>query len=584
MILRRLFPTRCDRLVPVLRRRALGLLALLLSAAGVWPAWSAGAGDEVVVIYNLDFAPDSRVVAEHYAKQRGVPAKNLIGLTLLRSEDISRAAFRDSLQRPLVRELESRGLARFQERLIPAKEGAPGGVARVLTESKVRYLVLAYGVPLRIDADPKLDEDVPENLPAALRRNEAAVDSELAALPLLEQKAPVTGPLRNPFCGTTNFAALHPTNGLFLVTRLDGPSQRIASELVDKAMQAETNGLWGRAYFDTRGLTNGPYANGDEWIRQAYLVVRRQGFESILDPQPATFPASFPMPQIAIYAGWYDGAVSGPFTRNPVEFMPGAIAYHLHSFSARTIRSATANWVGPFLAKGVTATMGCVAEPYLDLTPHVGVFFNDLIAVVGNFAEAAYASQPVLSWQTTLVGDPLYRPMARPPQELHEDLERRKSDLLAWSHLRVVDLNLATGAPPQAMIDYLKALPLTKESAVLAEKLADLQILSNPGAAIRSYQAALKLKPSPNEKLQLQFTLMQALARAGREAEALKIYDDFFAANPRYPDLIAFYQEALALAKKVGDTRRVERYEGETVRLTPQLPASATNEVRLPGP
>lgn len=583
MILRRLFSARFDRLVPVLRRRALGLLGLILCAAASWPARSAGAGDEVVVIYNLDFAPDSRVVAEHYAKQRGVPAKNLIGLTLPRSEDISRAAFRDSLQRPLVRELESRGLARFQERLIPAKEGAPGGVTRVLTESKVRYLVLAYGVPLRIDADLKLDETVPENLPAALRRNEAAVDSELAALPLLEQKAPLTGPLRNPFYGTTNFASLHPTNGLFLVTRLDGPSQRIASELVDKAMQAETNGLWGRAYFDTRGLTNGPYANGDEWIRQAYLVVRRQGFESVLDPRPATFPASYPMPQIAVYAGWYDGTVSGPFTRDPVEFMPGAIAYHLHSFSARTIRSATANWVGPFLAKGVTATMGCVAEPYLDLTPHVGVFFNDLIAMGSNFAEAAYASQPVLSWQTTVVGDPLYRPMARPPQELHEDLERRKSDLLAWSYLRIVNLNLATGAPPQAMIDYLKALPLTKESAVLTEKLADLQILSNPAAAILLYQAALRLKPSPNEKLQLQFTLMQALARAERDPEALKIYEYFFAANPRYPDLIAFYQEALALAKKVRDSRLVERYESAIERLTPQAPAGATNEVQPPG-
>ncbi len=583
MILRRKSRAGGVRFVPVLRRLAPGVLGLLLSATGGWPAWSAGAGDEVAVIYNLDFAPDSRVVAEHYAKLRGVPAKNLIGLTLPRSEGMSRTVFRENLQRPLVQELENRGLARFEERLIPAKEGAPGGVARVLTESKVRYLVLAYGVPLRIDADPKLDEDVPANLPAALRRNEAAVDSELAALPLLEQRAPVTGPLRNPYFGITNFASLHPTNGLFLVTRLDGPSQRIASELVDKAMQAETNGLWGRAYFDTRGLTNGPYANGDQWIREAYLVVRRQGFETILDPRPSTFPASFPMPQIAIYAGWYDAAVSGPFTRDPVEFMPGAIAYHLHSYSARTIRSATANWVGPFLAKGATATMGCVAEPYLDLTPHVGVFFNDLIALGANFADAAYASLPVLSWQTTVVGDPLYRPMARPPQELHEDLERRKSNLLAWSHLRVVDLNLATGAPPQAMIDYLKALPLTKQSAVLAEKLADLQILSNPGAAIRLYQAALKLKPSPNEKLQLQFTLMQALARAGRDAEALKVYDDFFAANPRYPDLLAFYQEALALAKKAGDTRRVERYEGEIERLAPQLPASATNAVRPPG-
>ncbi len=582
MSLRRSSPPGSSRLRPHRRRRAWALAGLLLGALAAARAGAAGAGDGVVVIYNLDFAPDSRLVAEHYADRRGVPARNLIGLTLPRTEDISRAAFRERLQRPLVRELEQRGLVRFHERLLPAAEGAPGGVARVLTESKVRYLVLAYGVPLRIDADPKLEEPVPDNLPAALRRNEAAVDSELAALPQLERQALLTGPLQNPFFGTTNLASLHPTNGLFLVTRLDGPSQRVASGLVDKAMQAETNGLWGRAYFDTRGLTNGPYAKGDEWIREAFLVVRRQGFESILDPRPTTFPASFPMPQIAIYAGWYDGAVSGPFTRDPVEFMPGAIAYHLHSFSARTIRSATANWVGPFLAQGVTATMGCVAEPYLDLTPQVAVFYNDLIAAGANLAEAAYASQPVLSWQTTVVGDPLYRPMARPPQELHADLERHDSALLAWSYLRIINLNLVTGAPPAAMIDYLKSLPLTRKSAVLTEKLGDLEMASDPAQAIARYQAALDLQPSANEKLLLQFTLTQALARVGRIADALRVYDDFFAANPRYPALLAFYQEALALAQKLDDSKRVERYEREIERLAPKAPASATNQVEPP--
>jgi len=64
------------------------------------------------------------------------------------------------------------------------------------------------------------------------------------------------------------------------------------------------------------------------------------------------------MSQIAIYCGWYDDKVDGPFTMPKVEFMPGAIAYHLHSASATTIRSATECWVGPLLAKGATVTMG----------------------------------------------------------------------------------------------------------------------------------------------------------------------------------------------------------------------------------
>ncbi len=57
---------------------------------------------------------------------------------------------------------------------------------------------------------------------------------------------------------------LNCTNGLLLVSRLDGPTPEIASGLVDKAMAAESNGFWGRAYFDARGLqTNNTYYLGD---------------------------------------------------------------------------------------------------------------------------------------------------------------------------------------------------------------------------------------------------------------------------------------------------------------------------------
>ena len=48
--------------------------------------------------------------------------------------------------------------------------------------------------------------------------------------------------------------------------------------------------------------------------------------------------------------------------------MAGAVALHIHSFSAPTLRSDSAGWCGPFVARGVTATVGNVFEPYLDLT------------------------------------------------------------------------------------------------------------------------------------------------------------------------------------------------------------------------
>ena len=53
---------------------------MLLALAGA-PLLAWAGGDEVVVIYNSRM-PDSKVVAEHYARMRQVPEKQLYGLTL----------------------------------------------------------------------------------------------------------------------------------------------------------------------------------------------------------------------------------------------------------------------------------------------------------------------------------------------------------------------------------------------------------------------------------------------------------------------------------------------------------------------
>jgi len=574
----------------VLRTQLLALSWLALALAG-WPAGVAAPGDEVVVVYNRRVAPDSRLVAEHYAQRRGVPAGQVIGLSLPDSENMTRAQYREQLERPLLQELEARHLVAFQHEIIPATTERPGDISSRPAESKIRYLALCYGVPLRVVHDPTLNEPEADKLPEPLRRNEAAVDSELALLPRsqfkrLAAKGPegqkgasaaprverfmITGAFRNPFYGITDAALLNPTNGIFLVARLDGPSGTIARELVDKAMEAETNGLWGRAFFDARGITNGPYKVGDDWIRNASQIVRRQGYETCLDDKPATLPASFPLAQAAIYAGWYDANVSGPFKRPSVEFMPGAIAYHLHSFSASTLRSDSQAWVGPLLAKGATATMGCVAEPYLDLTPDLGVFFSRLLGLRFTFGEAAYASQIALSWQTTVVGDPLYRPAAKQPRELHEELERRHSPLLEWSHLRVVDLNLATGLPAGDLIVYLQEIPLTRQSAVLEQKLGDLYLdLGKVGDGAAEYQKALKLKPSPHQKIHLQLTLAQCLVLLEREAEALEVYQQFIKENEDFPDLLVIYGKALPLAKKLNRDSLAEKWQREIDRLKP---------------
>jgi uncharacterized protein (TIGR03790 family) len=420
---------------------------------------------------------------------------------------------------------------------------------RRIAEAQFRYAVLCYGVPWRIKPDTGLFEPEAETARPELRRNEAAVDSELACLPVCERPYPLVGPLGNPFYATTNATGMHPTNGLLMVTRLDGPTPEIARGLVDKAVEAERDGWWGRAYFDLRGNVEPDLKQGEEWLGNAAQLCRQLGFETVVDTNADVFPAGFPMSQIAFYAGWYRENVCGPFALPDVEFMPGAFAYHLHSFSAASLRSSTQQWVGPFLAKGVTITMGSVQEPYLGGTPDIGVFAARLIFQGMSFGEAAYASQNALSWQTTVVGDPLYRPCGRRLQELHDDLERRRSPLLAWSHLRLVNVNLANQNPVTDMVDYLERIEVTNRGPVLTEKLGDLYAAQGkPSSSAHAYGRALQLSPSPQQRVRLSLGLADKLAALGRPAEAREVLEKFLADRSDYPDKPAVSRKLVALA------------------------------------
>jgi uncharacterized protein (TIGR03790 family) len=517
-------------------------------------------GDEVVVIYNSR-VPESKMVAEHYAQVRDVPKKQIYGFPLTKDEEMSRAEFRDSLQSPLFKKLEADGLWKLETTFYPGTNSLPDHVVRKVVASKIRYAVLCYGVPLKIAPDPDLHEAIAEKMQLELRRNEASVDSELAWLPLLKVDFPLTGPFPNWLYGATNSMLLTPTNGILLVARLDGPSAEIANGLVDKAVEAERDGLWGRAYFDTRGLSKSDtnYYLGDAWILGAAEISRRLGFETVVDKKPETFPAGFPMSSIAIYCGWYDANVSGPFTLPKVEFMPGAFAYHLHSFSASTLRSTTQNWCGPLLAKGATITMGCVNEPYLAATPNVA-FFMEALANNFNFGEAAWASQPALSWQTTVIGDPLYHPFGKTPQRLHAELSSAHNPLDQWAYLRLANLGLVRGAPDTEISTLLENLDATTNSAVLTEKLADLyEAEGKPSSAIETYARALKLNPSPEQKIRIRLTFGEKLEKQNRDAEAVEDYKKLLEESPDYPGKNLVEEKLTALEQKNSSTNAAQR-------------------------
>lgn len=530
---------------------------LLVSAALVWlpRAWCAGNGTErVVIVYNAE-DPDSQPLADYYAQKRGVPTNQIYGISIRVSETISRKEYDERIRDPIWRFLTRQGLLQQEPRTImdPVLGEIPG---LSTVSAKVSYLVLMYGVPLRIDNDTNVVEKLPDKAPPEWRRNEASVESELATLPTTGLR--ISGFVRNPFfrSGSGNFGALL-NREMLLVGRLDGPDPQTVRRMIDDALTTERYGLHGRAYFDGRGLQDKGYVEGDDWIRGAYRAFREAGYECDFDDRPETFDEDYPMTDVAIYAGWYAQNVVGPFLRPDFRFKTGAVPYHLHSFSGSSVRTRTAYWIGPLLAKGAAATLGTVFEPYLSYAPHIDMFFQRLLDGAP-FLEAGYYSEPVLSWQTTFVGDPLYRPFAASLDEQIQRLEADHKPDVEWAYLRKTNLLVAQGDSTRAE-ELCRRKAAALHSEVLYEKLGDLlRAVYRNTEAIRAYGKADGKHADLYRHIRV-VTKMATAYEAGRQtAQALAVYEELATAYPSNHNVLGFCERARDLAGAMGDEAKVK--------------------------
>ena len=544
------------------------LIKLLLG--WVWiDSWVAeAAGNEVLVIYNAQM-PASEAVARHYAQRRSVPDSQLLGLRLSDSGTISRADYVSGIQEPVRKYLVEKGLAEWvpdSSVPLPGRKATARNRLRLI-RSEIRYLLLCYGVPWYIPHDSSMRSET-EGIPAQFLRNDASVDDELALLPRLGFNDPIaTSP--NPVVGATNAAQIHPTNGVFMVTRLDGPTPEIARGLVDKALEAESRGLWGHAYIDLRAITNGPYWWGDRMITNAAVAAKRLGFDTFVDNQPTSLGVGYPLSQVALYIGWYDSGVTGPFYRASVEFLPGAFAYHLHSFSAANLRSASENWVGPLLARGATATMGCVAEPYLEFTPNPAMFLERWGYVGMTLGEAATAAHPVLSWQTVVVGDPLYRPFGRPLADDGKRLDDANDPRTAYALVRNANLQVMAGRPVEAVRDQLEGQRWATNHAVVAEKIGRLYWSGiRVRRALEWYDTALSLtNATPMQRRRLLLDSIEAHRVLGQPAEAYRCLEQLIVTSPPDVDRQELRIRQLQFARDMRDVEKITSVSNEVQRL-----------------
>ncbi len=521
----------------------------------------------VVILANRD-DPDSLTLARYYAEKRGLPETDIVVLPLPLTEEITWDQFVVTLWNPLLDMAIKRGW------IFATLKGTRDAVGReriVSSGHRLRALAICRGVPLRIAHDPARYDPKTNPLTAnpSMQTTEAAVDSELALIAC--EDAPIAAFVPNPLFGQDAPLALQ-LEQILPVGRLDGPSLADAKGLVDHALVAERDGLAGRAYVDI----GGPHRQGDGWLEACVPELQGLGFEIDVDRAPATMPEGVRFDAPALYFGWYAGNLNGPFADPDFRFPPGAVALHIFSFSASTLRSTTQGWCGPFIARGVTATFGNVGEPYLEFT-HQPPLLLRALARGETLGRAALYSINALSWKGVVLGDPLYRPFA---VSAEAQWARRKSlpaETELYARLRRMNQLAATGRTDEALalgaagLAQNPGLPLALSLAVLRRAAGDV---AGARSALQPFTALKRVRRADRPLVLVAARELHAAGDARGAVECLRrLLDD--ATLPRELRLSSLVAGA-EFARTARQVELAARWSREHATLTAPPPASAT--------
>ena len=308
----------------------------------------------VLVVYNAADS-DSAGVAEYYRSARSIPTANLCATSPPSIIKLTEAQF-DATVKPQIR-------------------ACLNSVGR----QKILYIVMTYATPFAISTPGRgfaLDSVVADIFDE--------IYSEYTPWPFAPDPThPYAGAQSqgNVYLPFQSFAQWRSTPGatMYSVWRLDGPTAAFARGLVDKARQAEQNGLSGIACFDrNRGnLANAQdfgYHSGDFDLTKAAEFARQAGFVTVEDANSVEFGTAPAPPRCdgaVIYGGWYS------LNRYPDAFSwnPGAFGIHYDSLSAQSPRTGT-NWTTNAIQRGITMTSGATTSHFFLVSRTLTAFFE----------------------------------------------------------------------------------------------------------------------------------------------------------------------------------------------------------------
>ena len=512
----------------------------------------------VVILANAS-EPESMRLAGDYAGRRGVPPANVVALPMSAEETIGWPEFIATIYQPLQDRLVAGG---WIEAFVTSLTDNLGRKRYGISGLNLSYLVVCRGVPLKIRHEAAFFVDEPRLVDRAeFRTNQGAVDSELTLL--ARSSYNINGWVPNPLFGVERPSPLE-HEPVVKVSRLDGPTDRDALRLVDQALEAERAGLIGRYYVDLRG----PHPDGERWLGQAAAQLADLGFDGDIHRTGGTLPAGARFDAPVLYFGWYADSLNGPMARRGFEFPPGAVALHIHSFSARTLRSATEGWCGPLVARGVTATFGNVFEPFLELTLRPDLLLHAL-REGKTLGDAAFYAEPALSWQCIVVGDPLYRPFAVPLREQLTRLAELPAARAPYVVLRQAHLLDKAGKPDEAERLLRNALK-TRPGLVLGLGLARRRITAgDPTGAVRVLLTIPLPEACPADELPVAQEAARLLREGGAAPKALALFQAMLRCAALGGDWRAVVlRDAIGTATAAGDQEQASAWERELSTVT----------------
>jgi tetratricopeptide (TPR) repeat protein len=219
--------------------------------------------------------------------------------------------------------------------------------------------------------------------------------------------------------------------------------------------------------------------------------------------------------------------------------------------------------------RGVSATFGNTAEPYLRFTHQFNLFFAAL-AEGWNFGDAAYMALPALSWQNVAIGDPLFRPFAVGLEEQWKAIGNPLHILSdQYVVLRRINLLLAAGETGEALRVANRGMRETPGPALALKRAELLEADEQPEAARKGLAFLAELDPEDSMDWGLYAEIADTLLRLGDAKAALKLYRKLERQSMPEKVQLAFLKRGIHAAEEAGNSGLAIEWR---TRVTPPPP------------